>query len=134
MARIGKLERHTTIGRGGRSGGGSHPRLLVSLILFVLLVLPGCSRKAEDCFGFESTTEREECHFQHCLRIVEDEDALTDYIESISDPLSRDLLRVRLATRDPETFHWICEDASTPSGGEKCSRIVDRPHLYEPPM
>ena len=45
------------------------------------------------------------------------------------DARSRDLLRLRLAVRDPRRAGVFCPEMETPAGHERCKQVLGRPHL-----
>ncbi len=97
----------------------------------ILHLLMACfsSGSGGDCASVEDGVQREECLFQEAVLLSGDRASLENYIFQIEDPASQDLLRLRLAVRDPATNQWLCDTVSTRSAQDRCRQVVGRPHL-----
>ena len=84
-----------------------------------------------DCFSIDDGVQREERLFQEAVLLEGDRGALADYMQRIEDPSSQDLLRLRLAVRNPAENQWLCDEVSTRSAQDRCRQVVGRPHLRQ---
>ncbi len=50
-------------------------------------------------------------------------------IAALGDPLSQDMLRVRLAAVEPQKGAHFCAAVTTEYGKAKCQQVLGRPHL-----
>jgi len=100
-------------------------------MIIALLLACFSSGSNGDCSSIDDGVQREECFFQEASLLEGDRGALSDYIQRIEDPSSQDLLRLRLAVRDPSKNQWLCDDVSTRSAQDRCRQVVGRPHLRQ---
>jgi len=92
-----------------------------------------------DCHSLSDGEKREDCLFQEVQKFSGDQVAIRIYIDGITEKktgntqavYSRDLLRFRLASSDPVRYQWICQEAETTAGKEKCRQILGRPHMTQ---
>jgi len=99
----------------------------------MILLLLACfsSGGNSDCDSISDAVQREECLFQQATLLGDDKASIKHYIAQITDPSSQDLLRIRLAVRNPGRLQWLCEDVSTRSAQDRCRQVVGRPHLQQ---
>ena len=97
----------------------------------ILALLMACfsSGGGGDCSSIEDGVQREECFFQEAVQLSGDRSSLENYIFLIEDASSQDLLRIRLAVRDPDRHQWLCDGVSTQNARDRCRQVVGRPHL-----
>ncbi len=81
-----------------------------------------------DCASLEGAAV-EDCRFEFAKRAGSDAAALARVLEAIPDPLSRDLVLVRLAFDAPGSSARLCAGVTTDVGRQRCQQIVGRPHL-----
>jgi len=95
-----------------------------------------CDKSSESAMvacGQESPIEaQEECRFQVALRLGPNRDVMRAALRDISDDISRDLVRIRLAVHDPIAHGWLCADTVVPEIQQQCTIIIYRPHLTHP--
>jgi len=92
-----------------------------------------------DCHSLSDGEKREDCLFQEVQKFSGDQVSIRIYIDGITEKktgnkqaiYSRDLLRFRLASSDPVRYQWICQEAETTAGKEKCRQILGRPHMTQ---
>ena len=82
-----------------------------------------------DCSSIDDGVQREECFFQEAVQLSGDRASLENYIFLMEDASSQDLLRIRLAVRDPDRNQWLCDGVSTQNARDRCRQVVGRPHL-----
>ncbi len=92
----------------------------------------GAPETLADCALMRDATAREDCRLALTLPLVGDAVALEAAFAQIDDPLSRDLLRIRLAVRDPARAGTLCEGVSTEAAATRCRQVLGRPHLRTP--
>ena len=99
----------------------------------MIFLLLACFSSGGDggCDGVSDAVQREECLFQNATLLGDDKASIKHYISQVSDPSSQDLLRIRLAVRNPGRLQWLCEDVSTRSAQARCRQVVGRPHLQQ---
>jgi hypothetical protein len=108
-------------------------RPLVAALCWVALA--GCdSRPAPGgpCSAQPEGATRDACLFQQAQALAGDLDALRAYIDGVPEPVTRDLLRLRLVASSPSLYQPLCEDVSTAGAKTRCRRVLDRPHLGDP--
>ena len=103
----------------------------ISPLLFLVL---GCSggTPLERCDKLAEAAWREDCRYQEIIEAVGDGERqeILEQVDLVSDEYSRDLLRFRLAIRDPVQFGWLCDEGlETSLVGSRCRAILRRPHL-----
>jgi len=93
-----------------------------------------CARSPgiEGCAELRDPTEVEDCRLEEALALG-DAEAVRVAIASIEPALSRDLLRLRLAVRDPAQARSFCEEVEGDEARRKCEQVLGRPHLSVPP-
>ncbi|MBM4390333.1 MAG: hypothetical protein FJ090_04355 [Deltaproteobacteria bacterium] len=76
-----------------------------------------------------------DCRFDKALAALRsgDEAAMRAEIEAVSDPLQRDLVRLRVATVEPARAGKLCTEVTTDFAREKCQQVLGRPHLQGAP-
>ena len=100
--------------------------------LALFLSVLGCQSPPEvlaDCDALSVPTERENCRFEMIQPLMDDSDALMAALDQITDPASRDLLLLRLATSNPKLNSTLCRQAATTGAQERCQQVLGRPHL-----
>lgn len=104
-----------------------------ALVGAAVSALVGCTtpepERLADCDGVEDATAREDCRLGFAAALADDREALEAAIETIEDPTSRDLLRLRLAVQDPARAGWLCEGVVTEAAQTRCRQVLGRPHL-----
>lgn len=100
----------------------------------LLLLLFGCSEGTplEQCDSLAEASWREDCRYQELVEAAQDGDrpAIRDHIGLVGDKHSRDLLRLRLAIRDPIELGWLCDEGlETSLVDSRCQAVLRRPHL-----
>ena len=81
-----------------------------------------------ECAEVDDPTAREDCRLDKALPLLEDRTTFDARIATL-EPVSRDLLLVRLAFQQPHHAAWLCERVTTAEGLKRCERILGRPHL-----
>lgn len=69
--------------------------------------------------------------FERALEALEagDRAAVEAIVAAEPDPVARDILRLSLATEQPEAGAFLCGAVTTPDGREKCLKMLGRPHI-----
>ncbi len=100
------------------------------MIVALLLALGGCARAPgiAGCASLDGA-ELEDCRFAESKKVAADPVALQAALDAIPDPLSRDLVLVRLAFDTPSSSGQLCTRVTTPVGKQRCQQIIGRPHL-----
>ena len=102
-------------------------------MIALLLWLVGCGAPA-DCDRVRGEVAREDCRFERATVLYEtDPRAFRSALDGIPTPESRDLVRLRLAIRDPAGAQVLCREVETPPAQEKCRQVLGRPHLTTAP-
>lgn len=106
--------------------------------LFALVVALACAMNSGRAPGIEgceelSGTAREDCRFAEVRKVSGDPTALEGALRTLEDPLSRDLLLVRLAFDAPTSSAKFCSRVTTDVGKQRCQQIIGRPHLRGSP-
>jgi hypothetical protein len=99
-------------------------------MLFILLW--GCSGETGlgRCDDLDDPVAVEDCRYQAAVGIGEDREAIQAAIDGIPEEHARDLLRLRLAVRDPVQLGWLCDDGlETAAVKSRCSVLLRREHL-----
>ena len=102
-------------------------------LLFLLLM--GCQTEPAsfaECSALTEVVPREDCRLAFAKRALDTPEVLLALVDSVEEPVQRDLLINRLAKTDPQRAGHLCEKASTPEGRSKCRGVVGRPHLRAP--
>lgn len=104
-----------------------------SLIVAWLLACAGEPATLDDCASLGDEAARENCRLDRLRPLWQSGDraAFDAGLAALSDPASRDLVRLRIAIDDPAGAA-LCEEVETAQGREKCDRILGRPHLRAP--
>ena len=98
-------------------------------MMLALLMACFSSGGGDDCSSIDDGVQREECFFQEAVQLSGDRSSLENYIFGIEEASSQDLLRIRLAVRDPVRNQWLCDGVTTQNALERCRQVVGRPHL-----
>lgn len=106
----------------------------MSLFLLLLLACGGEPTTLEDCAGVRDAVEREDCYLGMLHTVFEqgDDQAFLQGLAQVDDPVSRDLVRLRLAVESPDRAGWLCEGVETDNARDKCQQVLGRPHLRAP--
>ena len=107
------------------------------MILLALMLLACQPGTLEGCAKISNEAAREECRYSLALQAVlpdgadgdVDAAALKKTLAAIDDPLSRDLLLLRLAIAAPTEGARLCMQVSTEGAKQKCQQVLGRPHL-----
>jgi hypothetical protein len=110
----------------------------------IVLALIGCGPESATsllpatlagCAEMDVAAERENCRLLLLTPLFEQGNQLDFEIglASLEDPLSRDLVRLRLAVLFPARAGTLCERVETPGAEQKCRQVLGRPHLRAPP-
>jgi hypothetical protein len=88
----------------------------------------------EGCDALSDATSREDCRLRVLAPVFEKGSAeeFDAAIGKLEDPLSRDLVRVRLAIDDPSKADRLCMQVETDGARQKCEQVLGRPHLRAP--
>ena len=103
-------------------------------VIPLLVLVLGCSSGTplEQCDKLAEASWREDCRYQELVNVAVDGDrqAINDSIAGAGDKHSRDLLRFRLAVRDPMRLGWLCDEGlETNLVQSRCQAVLRRPHL-----
>ncbi|MBN1337343.1 MAG: hypothetical protein JXB39_15400 [Deltaproteobacteria bacterium] len=102
-------------------------------MILLLLCLSACDGP-RDCERIRDEVMREDCRFERASALFgADSRAFYAALEAIPSPESRDLVRLRLAIRDPGAAQGLCREVETASAQEKCRQVLGRPHLSTAP-
>jgi hypothetical protein len=100
----------------------------------LLFLLWGCSGETGlgRCDDLDDPVSVEDCRYQAAVELGDDRDTLQAEIDGLATEYSRDLLRLRLAVRDPAHLGWLCDDGlETAAVKSRCSVLLRRSHLRE---
>jgi hypothetical protein len=106
------------------------------MALVVLCGLVACEQAPatiDDCTALAAPVEREQCYFGLVQAVAYDHQALERTVGEIPLPMSRDLIRLRMAVNDPVQLGWLCKNVEGEDAQTRCINIVRRPHLLKPP-
>jgi hypothetical protein len=105
----------------------------LSLILG-LVACGGAPKTLEGCATLSDAAAREDCRLEQLVPLFEagDEAAFAEGLAQVDDPLSRDLVRLRLAVGNPHRAGHLCRTVETEDAQEKCRQVLGRPHLSAP--
>lgn len=69
--------------------------------------------------------------FDRALKALEAGDRATveALVAAEPDPVARDILRLSLATEQPEKGAFLCRAVTTVDAREKCLKVLGRPHI-----
>jgi len=81
-----------------------------------------------DCAALDGVAA-EDCRFAFAKRAAQDPRALEQVLAAIPEPLSKDLVLVRLAFDAPGSSARFCAAVTTDVGRQRCQQITGRPHL-----
>ncbi|MEE2750723.1 MAG: hypothetical protein VX519_04790 [Myxococcota bacterium] len=103
-------------------------------VIPLLILFFGCSSGTplEQCDQLAEASWREDCRYQELVNVAADGErqAILDSIALSGDKYSRDLLRFRLAIRDPKRLGWLCDEGlETALVESRCQAILRRAHL-----
>ncbi len=101
-------------------------------LLSLLACGPSEPQAIADCAQIADGTAREECRMGFAAAQLDDLAAMRALIAEVDEVESRDLLRLRLAVRDPVRAGGLCKDAETPPAQQRCEQVLGRPHLRAP--
>ena len=104
------------------------------IAIFLLLACGGAvatPSTVEGCAALSAATDRENCRLELLEPVFAggDEAAFDKAVAALEDPSSRDLVRLRIAIRDPARAHKLCLQVETDGAKEKCRQVLGRPHL-----
>ncbi len=107
---------------------------MILVILALLLACGGKPATLEDCAGVRDAVAREDCYLSMLHEVFErgDDQAFLQGLSRVEDPISRDLVRLRLAVESPDRAGWLCEGVETENARAKCQQVLGRPHLRAP--
>lgn len=96
-----------------------------------LILLLACGRPPgfEGCGAIRGGEAREECRFVEAKKLAGDPGALGAALDTVEDPLARDLLVVRLVVDDPGRAEALCRLVTSEAATQRCQQILGRPHL-----
>ena len=100
--------------------------------LFAICALTACGNDSlgEDCDKIGDVVLQENCRLERASSAFEQsEEAFEAELAAIASPESRDLVRLRLAIRDPLVAARLCDKVETDAAKEKCRQVLGRPHL-----
>lgn len=92
----------------------------------LILWLLACGAAEGDCATREGR-DRDACWYEAARTAAPE--ALPAVLDGIDDPVARDLVLLRLAVDHPERANALCAQTKTPTGREKCDKVIGRPHL-----
>ncbi len=101
-------------------------------IRFALVLAAGCSTppaSLEDCASVSDPAQREACHYERVLPLLDDPPSLDAALARVNDSASRDLLLLRLAIADPKRAAALCTRVASTGAKERCRQVLGRPHL-----
>jgi len=106
-------------------------------VIPLLALFLGCSSGTplEQCDRLAEASWREDCRYQELVNVAADGErqAIRDSIDQAGDKYSRDLLRFRLAVRDPQQLGWLCDEGlETALVESRCQAVLRRSHLSRP--
>jgi hypothetical protein len=103
-------------------------------MIVLLLWLAACGTP-EDCDRVRDEVAREDCRFERASALFgTDPQGFRTTLLAIPTPESRDLVRLRLAIRDPGAGPVLCREVETLAAQEKCRQVLGRPHLSTAPQ
>lgn len=99
---------------------------MIALWLWTL----GCSEPDSfaECAVLDGTA-REDCRLKFAQQASEAE--LDLLLPTLGDPLTADLLLIRLAIDSPHRATELCARTRTEVGKQRCQQIIGRPHLRD---
>lgn len=109
-----------------------------ALRALILSALCGCAPDTvAECARISDAARRETCRFELVLAQVlpdgtqgnVDKKALEAAMKQIDDPVSRDLILLRLAILAPTEAMSLCRHVETEGAQQKCQQVLGRPHL-----
>jgi len=101
----------------------------------LVLLLAACGGGDEGrCERLRDPAEQQDCHLEELATLFGegDEAAFVEGLAALEDPLTRDLVRIRLAVDRPERSGWLCARVETEGARDKCRAVLGRPHLRAP--
>jgi hypothetical protein len=104
----------------------------------LLLALLACGQQVPTslagCADLASAAAREDCRLQYLepLFVAGDLDGFEEGVRALESPISRDLVRLRLAVRAPDRAGALCAQVETEGARDKCRQVLGRPHLAAP--
>ena len=78
--------------------------------------------------GCQTTSENTE----RWTPLLGDWEQFDEQLQTIDDPVSRDLLLLQLAVQKPRHSTELCKRVQTSGAEEKCRQVIGRPHLTIP--
>lgn len=111
---------------------GPVPALVAVISVLAWLACSGAPapppESVAECAGLDGV-DVEECRFAFAKRAAKDPKALDQVLAAIPEPLSKDLVLVRLAFDAPGSSARFCAAVTTDVGRQRCQQITGRPHL-----
>ena len=81
------------------------------------------------CGRLAEAASRDDCRLEIVSQDGVAMDEIREVIDVIEDPVSRDVVRLRLIVMDPANADALCPAVEGPRAREWCERIKQRPHL-----
>jgi hypothetical protein len=105
--------------------------VLLAWVLWLGCGRPEAPAELAACSALADLTAREDCRLKLLEPLFESKDAgaFQRALDALEDPASRDLVRLRLAIRDPNRGGRLCEQVETKPAQRKCRQVLGRPHL-----
>lgn len=102
----------------------------MSALLLLALWLVACGGET-DCDRLEDPAARADCLRPALLESAVDAPSTRAAIEAAADPVTRDLLRLKLVTADPSQSRALCPEMEGPQARRLCANIEGRSHLWK---
>jgi len=100
--------------------------------LCVVVAVSGCGGTSPSgaCGEIRDLVLQENCRLERAAEAFErSPEAFQAELATIASDESRDLVRLRLAIRDPVVAARLCAEVETDAATEKCRQVLGRPHL-----
>ena len=100
--------------------------------LCVVVAIIGCggTDSTGDCGDIDDVVLQENCRLERASEAFQvSPEAFEAELATITAAESRDLVRLRLAIRDPIVAARLCGEVETEAAAEKCRQVLGRPHL-----
>ncbi len=102
-------------------------------MIVLLLWLAACG-DPDDCDRVRDEIAREDCRLETVSALFgTDPHGFRAALDAVPTPESRDLVRLRLAIRDPGAAQGLCREVETPAAQDRCRQVLGRPHLSTAP-
>ncbi len=82
-----------------------------------------------DCSSIEDWQDRLDCAYPMVEAHLEDDEALSTALDTLSAKEDRDMILYRLAFNHPTEAPRLCKKVQTEAFVEKCKQVMGRPHL-----